>query len=111
MLTAPLSSSGRGVKMSLYKVNIAEIMCCVNFSHKAQCRPVLIEKTVRRIQNIIPCSSRESTQLGFVDSKEAIAEVTLKSPLGDPVPSLQSSFRAAAARDLAISVCSLCVMK
>lgn len=57
--------------------------------------------------NSLYIKGKHTTRLcGFKRSK--IAEVTLKSPLGDPVPSLQSSFRAAAARDLAICLQSLC---
>lgn len=59
-----------------------------------------MKKTIRRSKNIIPCPSRENTQLSFVDSKDLNEEVTLKIPLGDPVPKLQASFTAVAVQGL-----------
>lgn len=86
-------------------------MCCLNFSHKAQCRPVLMKKTIRRNKNIIPCPSRENTQLSFVDSKDLNEGANLKSPLETQCQDCSTASQRWPFRDWAISGSRLCVTK
>lgn len=69
------------------------------------------KKTIRRNKNIIPCPSRENSQLSFVDSKDLIEGVTLKSPLETQCQDCSTASQQWPSRDWAISGSSLCVRK